>query len=84
MVEQQKQGAWPAYIQWRYILLTGPIQLALVALAAVGIRQRPASTINGAKALWVAFVFFNGIGPLVYYLLGRRPSGAEPSEQLAA
>ncbi len=84
MVEHQKQGAWPVYIQWRYVLLTGTVQLALVAITVVDISRRPASAINSGKVLWIAFVFFNGIGPLVYYQLGRKHPGVETSELLAA
>jgi hypothetical protein len=52
----------------------GDRQFALLAAALVDIHRRPAEEINGSKWVWsaVALVNFMGIGPLVYFLFGRK------------
>ena len=55
-------------------MLRGIVQFALLAAALVDIHRRPAEEINGSKWVWsaVALVNFMGIGPLVYFLFGRK------------
>ncbi len=63
--------------QKRGIVLLGALQLALLAAALIDIRRRPADAINGSKRLWTAIVFINGIGPIAYFVFGRkRPAPA--------
>ena len=63
--------------QKRGIVVLGVFQLALLAAALIDIRRRPAEEINGSKRLWTMVVFINGIGPIAYFLLGRkRPASA--------
>jgi hypothetical protein len=63
--------------QKRGIVVLGLFQLALLAAALIDIRRRPAEEINGSKRLWTMVVFINGIGPIAYFLLGRkRPASA--------
>ena len=63
--------------QKRGIVLLGALQLALLAIALIDIRRRPADAINGSKRLWTAVVFINGIGPIAYFVVGRkRPAPA--------
>jgi hypothetical protein len=56
------------------LVLRGIVQFALLAAALVDMHRRPAEEINGSKWLWsaVALVNFMGIGPIVYFLLGRK------------
>ena len=56
------------------LVLQGIVQFALLAAALVDIHRRPAEEINGSKWVWsaVALVNFMGIGPLVYFLFGRK------------
>lgn len=56
------------------LVLRGIVQFALLAAALVDIHRRPAEEINGSKGVWsaVALVNFMGIGPLVYFLFGRK------------
>jgi hypothetical protein len=58
--------------QKRGIVVLGVFQLALLAAALIDIRRRPAEEINGSKRLWTMVVFINGIGPIAYFLLGRK------------
>ena len=53
----------------------GSIQLLLLVAALGDIRQRPVVEINGSKKLWTAVVFINWIGPITYFLFGRKKSG---------
>ena len=63
--------------QKRGIVVLGVLQLALLAAALIDIRRRPADAINGSKRLWTAVVFINGIGPIAYFVVGRkRPAPA--------
>jgi hypothetical protein len=54
------------------ILLTGTIQVGLLLAALTDIYRRPAGEIRGSKALWAATSFVNFIGPVSYFLFGRR------------
>jgi hypothetical protein len=55
-------------------VVRGIVQFALLAAALVDIHRRPAEEINGSKWLWraVAFANFMGIGPIAYFLFGRK------------
>ena len=55
-------------------VLRGIVQFALLAAALADIYRRPAVEIRGSKWLWcaVAFVNFIGIGPIAYFLFGRK------------
>ena len=56
------------------LALRGIIQLALLAAALADIHRRPAEEIKGSKWLWsaAALVYFMGIGPIAYFLFGRK------------
>jgi Phospholipase_D-nuclease N-terminal len=50
----------------------GVVQMALLLAALRDLRRRPAEQINGSKRLWTAVVFINWIGPIAYFVKGRR------------
>ncbi len=54
------------------IVLTGAVQPGLWAAALVGIFRRPAGEIRGGKRLWVTAAFINYVGPISYFLIGRK------------
>ena len=56
------------------MILQGGIQLALLTAALWDIRRRPADQIKGSKRMWalVSGVNFLGLGPIAYFLFGRR------------
>ena len=54
------------------VVLLGALQMTLLAAALIDIRRRPADAINGSKRLWTAVVFINGIGPIAYFVFGRK------------
>jgi Phospholipase_D-nuclease N-terminal len=47
-------------------------ELALKVLMLLDIRRRPASEIRGPKGAWRAAAIINTIGPVSYFLFGRR------------
>jgi hypothetical protein len=55
-------------------VVRGIVQFALLAAALVDIHLRPPEEIKGSKWLWraVALVNFMGIGPIAYFLFGRK------------
>ncbi len=59
-------------VQQGAIVLAGTVQLGLVAAALVDIYRRPTEEIRGAKRLWTAAAFINYIGPISYFLFGRK------------
>jgi hypothetical protein len=46
----------------------------LLIAALIDIRRRPAKQIRGNKLLWTAAVFVNFIGPISYFVFGRKRS----------
>ncbi len=54
------------------VKLAGGIQLGLTALALTDIARRPAAQIRGSRKLWTLAALVNFIGPICYFLIGRR------------
>jgi hypothetical protein len=48
------------------------VQMTLQALALRDLRRRPSDDVRGPKGLWFLATFVNTIGPIAYFLLGRR------------
>jgi hypothetical protein len=58
--------------QKRAIVLSGTVQIALLAAALLDIYRRPEEEIRGNKLLWTLVSFVNFVGPISYFLFGRR------------
>jgi hypothetical protein len=54
------------------IALSSAVQVALLAAALVDIYRRPQQGIRGSKRAWTAVSFVNLIGPVSYFLFGRK------------
>ncbi len=54
------------------ILLGGIVQFTLLAAALWDIWHRPTKEINGDRRAWTAVAFINYVGPLAYFLFGRK------------
>lgn len=54
------------------ILVASTAQLTLLLAALRDLHRRPADQINGSRGVWVAVSFVNFVGPLSYFLFGRR------------
>ena len=57
----------------RLLIVTGIIEVALLAAALVDLKRRPAEQIRGSKRIWTGLVFVNIVGPIAYFAFGRRP-----------
>ena len=55
-------------------VVRGIVQVVLLVAALADIYRRPAEEIKGSKWLWgaVALVNFMGIGPIAYFIFGRK------------
>jgi hypothetical protein len=53
-------------------LVAVSVQLSLLAAAQVDMTRRSAAEINGSKLFWRLVVFINFLGPMAYFLFGRK------------
>lgn len=53
-------------------VVIGVIQVSLMIAALVDIYRRPAEEINGSKAMWTGLAFINTVGPIAYFVKGRK------------
>jgi hypothetical protein len=58
------------------IVLLGVIQVSLMVAALMDIRKRPAEQIKGSKKMWTALAFVNWVGPIAYFVIGRKRGAA--------
>jgi hypothetical protein len=58
--------------QRRGIMASGTVQVALLIAALADIWRRPKEEIRGDKRLWMAVSFINFVGPISYFVFGRR------------
>lgn len=54
------------------VLVTGAVQLALAVTAWRDLARRPAEKVNGPKGAWAAVIAINYIGPVLYFVKGRK------------
>ena len=54
------------------IVVQAAIQFALAAMALWDISHRPANRIKGSKRLWALAALVQPVGPIAYFLFGRR------------
>lgn len=54
------------------VLVAGSVQVSLLLTALVDIYRRPGEGIRGSKALWTLASFVNFVGPISYFLFGRK------------
>jgi hypothetical protein len=53
-------------------LTLASVQLSLAVTAWADLARRPASQVNGRKGLWAAVIAVDFVGPLLYFVRGRR------------
>jgi len=58
--------------QKRGIMLAGTVQIGLLLAALLDIYRRPKEEIRGNKLLWTLASFVNFVGPISYFLFGRK------------
>lgn len=54
------------------IVAVGVVQVAMQAAALLDLRRRADAELNGSKRLWAALSFVNFLGPIAYFVAGRR------------
>lgn len=54
------------------IAVTGLVQIVLLMAALIDLRRRPADQIKGSKKLWTLVAFINFVGPITYFVFGRK------------
>jgi hypothetical protein len=54
------------------IVVAVTVQLGLLTAALRDLRRRPARKVNGDKRLWFAACFVNFVGPIAYFVFGRK------------
>lgn len=57
------------------LVVAASVQFALAAAAWADLARRPAARVNGPKLLWAAIIAVNFVGPIAYFVLGRRRGG---------
>lgn len=71
-MKKNKKWADLTPIQKALAIIGGLIQSGLLFLALWDIKRRPSDEIRGNKWVWTAVVFINFIGPITYFLFGRK------------
>ncbi len=84
MGQQKKKWSEVSPPQKAGAIVAGFVQVALLVAALVDIRRRPAEEIRGRKGLWAAVAFVNWIGPISYFLFGRKRAAGEITGESAA
>ena len=54
------------------IIAGGAIQVALLGAALADLHRRRPEEVNGPRRLWFALCFVNFVGPIAYFVIGRR------------
>ncbi|MEF2162625.1 PLDc N-terminal domain-containing protein, partial [Pseudomonas aeruginosa] len=52
------------------------VQLGLLGAAQLDIKRRTADQLNGPRWLWASVSLINFVGPMAYFLFGRRNPAA--------
>jgi hypothetical protein len=56
----------------RAVVVLGAIEAVLTVAAQVDLARRPAALVSGSKARWRLLIMVNLVGPIAYFVLGRR------------
>jgi hypothetical protein len=68
----QKQWSDLSSGQKRIVYVVGALETALTLAALVDLARRPADDVRGPKAAWAVGAFVQPVGPVAYFLAGRR------------
>ncbi|WP_427017744.1 PLDc N-terminal domain-containing protein [Pseudarthrobacter sp. P1] len=58
----------------RAVAVTAVLELIVLGVSLSDLIRRPATEVKGSKVLWGAALFVNPVGPISYWLFGRRPT----------
>jgi hypothetical protein len=73
-MKEMKRTRWEDLSQGQraVVIIMGSIQILLLSLALLDIRKRSSDEIVGSKTMWAMISFINFLGPLAYFLFGRK------------
>ena len=71
-MDRRKQWSDLSPAQQRSVIAAGVVQVLLAAAALLDLRRRPAEEVRGSKKLWAAATMVNFVGPIAYFVFGRR------------
>ncbi|TQF74223.1 hypothetical protein FK531_06155 [Rhodococcus spelaei] len=54
------------------IVALGVVEVVMLVATQIDIARRPAELVRGPKNLWRALAFVNIVGPVAYFVRGRR------------
>lgn len=54
------------------MVLVGAAEVVLTTAALTSLARTPSTRLRGPKAAWIAGCFVQPVGPLAYFLVGRR------------
>ena len=54
------------------VMLATAVQVSLAVSAWTDLAQRPRDQVDGSKARWAAVIAINFVGPVLYFVRGRR------------
>ena len=60
--------------QQKLIIAGGAAELVLTTAALISLAKRPSSAVRGPKVVWLAALAIQPVGPIAYFVLGRRNS----------
>ncbi|QBR93667.1 PLD nuclease N-terminal domain-containing protein [Nocardioides euryhalodurans] len=58
--------------QQRAIVAVGVVETVLTVAALVDLARRPAEGVRGPKAAWALATFVQPVGPVAYFVAGRK------------
>lgn len=56
------------------VLALASVQLSMAVSAWADLAARPAEEVRGRKSVWAAVIAVNFVGPITYFVRGRRTS----------
>lgn len=70
----KKKRSWGelSSLQKALLMVAGVVELVLLVAALVDLRRRPAEQIRGSKRVWTLVAFVNYVGPITYFIVGRK------------
>jgi hypothetical protein len=69
---RKKQWSDLSPAQQRAVIVGGIAELIMTTIALCDLVRRPAKSVRGPKPLWVLAFFVQPMGPILYFLAGRR------------
>jgi hypothetical protein len=73
-VQNKKKWSELTPTQQKLIIAGGAVELVLTTAALISLAKRPSSAVRGPKVVWLAALAIQPVGPIAYFVLGRRNS----------